>query len=222
MMVNTRGFKSDENPELLSDIKKLVQQMFASKDFLEQISVSVSEIVAASIGDRLGKLEAQNEELRQKLDRLDGVVRRQNKELDDVKQEARLKSLCLFGIFDNKKEDTVKKATEFLISKFGNVVKADHICVCHRLGRYRENSARPILITFDSMCVRNKLFNSKSTLKGTDVVIRESLSPERLKMLKKAIAKFGSRNVWTSFGKIFIKDRNQVRRFTDEDVEDEK
>lgn len=48
-------------------------------------------------------------------------------------------------------------------------------------------------------------------LKQTGLVIKEDLTQIRLEVLKKAIAKYGAKNVWTQNGKIYTFTSNRKK-----------
>ena len=54
--------------------------------------------------------------------------------------------------------------------------------------------------------MRNKLFKNKRKLKGKKVSITESMTKVRMEKLKEAREIYDRNNVWTSDGKILIKD----------------
>lgn len=220
-MVNTRGGKPEENTELLSDLKKSVLQIFKSKEFLEEIAGIVTAAVSSAFGDRIKKLETDNEGLRRKVTRLESTVQKQNLALENVSQTSKLDSLCFFGIKDNKQEVTAKVITRILLEKYGDVLKVENVCSAYRMGKFREGSARPILVQFDSLYVRNRVYKNKSTFKGTDIVVRENLTAERLRIVKGAVQRYGAKCVWTSLGIVYVKDGGRIRRLAVENLEED-
>lgn len=211
-----RSNKSDDNSgrELLTDVKQLVQQMFTSKDFLDKISEIVTQVISSTIDRRVQKLESDGVDLKGRITQMEKLMSTREAEVDAMDQRYRLNSLSFFGIPDSKKEDTNKTISDVLLSKFGNMLKIEDIYSGYRLGQFKQGSNRPILVKFSNLSARDRVFKNKSMLKGTEIVVRESLTPTRLRLVKESIGKYGARNVWTSKGEIFIKDNGRIRRLT--------
>ena len=77
----------------------------------------------------------------------------------------------------------------------------------HRIGKRNSKSKRrPITIKFISYNNRREIFNNKKQLKGTGVSITESLTAERMRMLKTARDQLCFKDVWSIDGRIIYKD----------------
>nr|CAH7719785.1 unnamed protein product [Callosobruchus chinensis]CAH7738925.1 unnamed protein product [Callosobruchus chinensis] len=50
-------------------------------------------------------------------------------------------------------------------------------------------------------------------LKGSQIVMKEDLTVERMKIVKEASEKYGFKNVWTFNGNIFVKTDNKVEKY---------
>lgn len=61
---------------------------------------------------------------------------------------------------------------------------------------------------------KNKIFRVKKMLKGSNIVMKEDLTNERLKLVKEASDKYGYKNVWTFNGIIFAKTENGVEKIS--------
>lgn len=81
---------------------------------------------------------------------------------------------------------------------------------CHRIGVSSSKKPRPIIVKFISYQDRYRIFKSKSRLKGSGITIKEDLTKFRYNLLQEAIKKFGGSNVWTSDGRIFVKQENGI------------
>ena len=69
--------------------------------------------------------------------------------------------------------------------------------------RHYMESRRPIIVKLCNYHDKEKMYQAKKNLKGTKIMIVESLTKRRLELLKRAKETFGATNVWTLDGKIF-------------------
>ena len=63
--------------------------------------------------------------------------------------------------------------------------------------------SRPIIVKLCNYHDKEKMYQAKKNLKGTKIMIVDSLTKRRLELLKRAKETFGATNVWTLDGKIF-------------------
>lgn len=216
-MTGTRNRKPGEDAGLLPDVKKLVEQMFTSKEFLEQISKTVTNVISSTVDAQFRKLEEENAELKRRIGRLESALDTQQKEVRRIEQHTRQNSLCIFGVPDTRGDSTKGKIVELLKKKFVINVQDSDISACYRLGQYKEDKVRPVLVHFANITLRNEVFKRKSILKGAGVVIRENLSPSKLRLLKETVQKYGTGNVWTVQGEIYVKQRDRIKRLREEE-----
>uniref|UniRef100_A0A2A4JEB7 Uncharacterized protein n=1 Tax=Heliothis virescens TaxID=7102 RepID=A0A2A4JEB7_HELVI len=82
---------------------------------------------------------------------------------------------------------------------------------CHRLGA-DTGKPRPLLIRFQSLSLRNEVWRSKTTLKGSGLVLSEFLTKPRHDAFLAARKHFGVNQCWTSEGKIVVLLPDKSRR----------
>ena len=133
--------------------------------------------------------------------------------IDDNSQYSRRNCLLLHGVPENDNENIDKILHETLNDEATldlGISVVDVIDRAHRLGkpskgrvtRNNKPKVRPIIIKFTSYRTRRAVFSSKKHLKGTGVVITESLTHRRYKLLQAAQEKYGFKSTWSSDGKI--------------------
>ena len=82
----------------------------------------------------------------------------------------------------------------------------------HRIGKSNAKSKRrPIVVKFISYNDHSEIFNNKKRLKGICVSITESLTAERIRLLKIARDQFGFKDVWSINGRIMCKDSTSAK-----------
>lgn len=74
----------------------------------------------------------------------------------------------------------------------------------HRVGRVNSeiNRPRPIIVKFVSYRARSLVFDNKSKLKGSGILLREDLTRRRVALYRQTVNTYGVKNVWTSDGRV--------------------
>ncbi|KAI5639156.1 hypothetical protein NE865_08356 [Phthorimaea operculella] len=125
--------------------------------------------------------------------------------VDDMETRKRRKVLIFNGIPESSDEQCQDK----IIGIIKKIIKPedvpDSFQACHRIGQSAEGSVRPILVRFNNLAVKSKVWNGKAKLKGTKVAVKEFLTKSRQSVFMKARQHFGMTNTWTQDGIINIK-----------------
>ncbi|KAK3921949.1 LINE-1 type transposase domain-containing protein 1 [Frankliniella fusca] len=129
---------------------------------------------------------------------------------DDLEQRNRLENLRIFGIKEEAKEDTNQLVLDVAMKIGIYSLEKHHISRSHRVGKKHSDKPRAIIVKFVSYADRQKLFEAKKKLKGSNISIREDLTSIRQAILRKAHEKF--EEVWTQNGVIVIKDGAKFHR----------
>ena len=138
---------------------------------------------------------------------------------DENEQKSRSSCLLVHGVVETDGEDTDTLVLDIVNNKVGVELSLNDIERSHRIGPKRAvttRSMKPRAIIFRFSSIRKKLevFRKKKELKGTNVVITESLTALRFDLFQKAKTKYGIRNTWTSEGRIFAKVNNLVKHIS--------
>ena len=128
------------------------------------------------------------------------------RQVDSNEQHSRNECLLIHGVPEEENEgkrDHRQLFAEVVTSKVGVKVEKCNLRRAHRLGPARDDGKpRAIIARFDDMYLRNKVYHSKKSLKGTKMVLTESLTSRRLQIMKDGRAKYGNGNVWSIEGRI--------------------
>ena len=110
------------------------------------------------------------------------------------------------GIVETDDEVTDDLVIETISTKMSIEISSADLDRMHRIGKKKpgQNKPGPIIVKPSGNNVRKKVFSNKKNLKGPNVSITESLTPKRIKILKKARIEHGFTNVWTSDGKMKV------------------
>lgn len=124
--------------------------------------------------------------------------------LDRLETHSRRKVLLFHGVTEDADEDVPKKICNVLSNQMRlTSVGPAAFEVCHRIGSKKE-SARPILVRFNSMTERSLVWKTKTALKGSKISISEFLTKARQDTFVAARKHFGMGKCWTADGVIVI------------------
>lgn len=118
--------------------------------------------VVDKVNQELVALKAENLELRARL--------------DDIENQSRRNNLVFHGITDVSAETWAQsetKVTDLITDVLGLPVPAGAFERVHRLGSFRESRTRPIIAKFSSFKFRDIVFQNKSKLKGSKILVHE-------------------------------------------------
>ena len=184
-----------------SQVQVMQNEMFNFKKDQDELIKANNEL-----RKRLDTMEARNAEL---VNRLETAYN----QIDDLEQSQRRTSLMVNNLapVPGKTDeelflDLCKNKMEHL-----NVTRA-HIARIHRLSRpssYDNNKPPSLVVKFAQDKFRDSVFKNKKNLKGSNVVISESLTKRRSMLLKSCIDRIpgnrDTRSVWTDNGRILVK-----------------
>lgn len=128
------------------------------------------------------------------------------KETDQLEMRSRRKILLLHGIPETSNEviaEVVKKTIveRLKLTDFG----ITDINRCHRMGRAgNADKPRPILFKLRDIALRDKIWSSKASLKGTGVTVSEFLTKTRHIIFMAAREQFGLAKCWTREGFVYV------------------
>ena len=216
------GLNSPELAKLLvcslRNIEAQVKDLFKVNEETKISQIKVTESLDA-LSKKIDELETEIKNKDEKIQLLENRVEileeekeSQGKEIDDLEQYSRRNCLLLHGVVETNAECTDDIIIKTCAEELGIDVKQEDLDRSHRLGKVKrnDNKPRPIIVKFARYAVRNKVFSNKKKLKGKKLLITESLTVYRMKLLDEARQKYGVRNVWTYDGRVMYKENNKI------------
>ncbi|CAG4963521.1 unnamed protein product [Colias eurytheme] len=118
---------------------------------------------------------------------------------------SRRKMLLIHGIPEAPKEIPANLVSKVVMDHM-NIpqFQQEAISRCHRLGSTKSDKPRPIIVKFIDVSLRDTIWYSKTSLKGSGYTLSEFLIKERHDVFISARARFGVTNCWTKDGYIII------------------
>ncbi|KAG8238373.1 hypothetical protein J437_LFUL018028, partial [Ladona fulva] len=114
---------------------------------------------------------------------ISSIMRRSDQleeQMDALEQYSKRNGLFVHGIQESPKENCIEQAVALYRDKLNVSVDASRIDQAHRVGAPRsDNKPRPFIVKFISYQDRKKVWTAKKSLKGSGILITESLTAAR-------------------------------------------
>ena len=148
--------------------------------------------------------------------RLSAVERRQ----DDLEQYSRSNCLVIHGCENVPKSKPGKylEIENFVCNtlnehlQLDSPLQANDLDIAHPLP---SKKGTPVIVKFIRRTQKNQVYRKKRLLKGTKMIITESLTKRRLQLLEKARLEFKQCPVWSWKGEIFVFHNNKKKVIDD-------
>ena len=148
--------------------------------------------------------------------RLSAVERRQ----DDLEQYSRSNCLVIHGCENVPKSKPGKylEIENFVCNtlnehlQLDSPLQANDLDIAHPLP---SKKGTPVIVKFIRRTQKNEVYRKKRLLKGTKMIITESLTKRRLQLLEKACLEFKQCPVWSWKGEIFVFHNNKKKVIDD-------
>lgn len=134
--------------------------------------------------------------------------------IDNLEQRSKNNNIRLMGLKEQNNENTLDIVKHLLTEKIKVNIDDGDITAAYRVSQNSAERAKHIIIMFKDNQTKNKIFRMKKMLKGSNIIMKEDLTNERLKLVKEASDKYGFKNVWTFNGIIFAKTENGVEKIS--------
>ena len=207
-----------ENRNEINDFKQIMEreQRQELKSSIQFISDQYDSLKTSQQANKEKCVALKNENICMK-----GIISNLLNKIDELEQYSRRNCLLVNEINEvdlsneNVSEETsevsTQENTDIAVSllfnqKLGVDVYIKDIDRTHRIGRQKQknnNVPRPIIVKFSNYNTRQKVFQARRKLTGTQITIVENLTNKRVAILLNTRNKFGVRNVWSLDGHIF-------------------
>lgn len=201
-----------------ANMEAALEKFFSDVSKTKTLAKSIAEIVKKDFEQifekyekRINTLEAENSALK--------------KQLDNIEQYNRRNTLRIFGIKENENENVPEIVENMLKNKMQLNISPNNIEECYRI-RSKKDVNKPggqlvkksgaIVIKFNTYEDRKMVYANKSRLKNSKIMIYEDLTKIKLRLVNKAIEKYGRHNIWTLDGRIKVKTESGIKIINDE------
>ena len=171
-----------------------------------------AETMFKSIDGKLDDIFGELKKVKEENELLKNKVKDQETRIQFMEKEMRKKNLIIKGVADTHKEgtkDTEEKINKIMEKMGLDVRSSKDIDVTMRIGKYREDKARPILVKLTRECTKINILKKSATLKGSDIWIDEDypkdIQIERNKLLPiLKEARSSGQNAYLKYDKLII------------------
>lgn len=192
-------------------------------DLKQQLETKISSLPTSPCAeaekvDLLFKIQTFENFMRQAIDALKSDVAVLNSNVMSVKRSVSNLSenvnkhcIIVYGLEEkeagrNLYDMIVKFLNEGIIAKLpvsdGLVVTKNHINLCYRVGKKATDKARPTVIRFVNIWLRDLIYQNKKLLKGSRIIIMEKLNPENLGIFNEV--RRVNKSAWTFRGVTYV------------------
>lgn len=187
-----------------------VNALFIEISGLKSI-IKTMEKELMSVKNDLTKVCSERDALRTECERMRVGVR--SREINDLEQYTRRNSVRINGIPDEPSEDmrgTEIKVIGLFRDKLGLTISPDNIDICHRMGSYRKDKRRQIIVKFVQRKNALEVLYHRRKLKGQGVSIGEDLTRPNFELLKSLNNVDWVKEAWSKEGRIYAKSVEDV------------
>lgn len=201
-----------------ANLEAALDKFFSDGNKTKAFAISIGEVVKKDFKqifeiyeEKISTLEAENSALK--------------KQIDNVEQYNKRKTLRIIGIKETENENVLEIVEDIIKSKMKLNISQNSIDECYRIqnkkdvnkpGGQQTEKTVAIVVKFNTYEDRKMVYANKSRLKNFKIKIYEDLTKSKLLLMNKAIVKYGWKNVWTLDGKIKVKTELGIKLITDE------
>nr|CAH7769490.1 unnamed protein product [Callosobruchus chinensis] len=128
--------------------------------------------------------------------------------IDTIEVDSRRNVLLIHGIPEKKEESVTGEVKTVLKTlKLNDEIFSENIEECHRFGLPKSDQTRrprPVVVKFNNYTFKQAVWGAKKNLKGTNFMITEFLTKNRLNIYNEARKVFGNHKCWTTNGLIRV------------------
>ena len=129
-------------------------------------------------------------------------------EINNLEQYTRRENIRIFGVKDSAWEQGDKSTTlaiDIIKTKMKINIREEDIEAAHRVGRFKADKNRAIIVRFSSRRVKERVMVEKKKLKGTGIFVSEDLTKMNIMWFFTVKKIEGVTNKWTKNGETFVR-----------------
>lgn len=193
------GFDRKQLSEIREIIQETIKEVLSDKKFLASLSLKVGEElkIPKNLDKKCKQYESQIVELQKENKTL--ATR-----LDNIDQHSKRNNIRVYGIpeEDSGRQEDILQA----ICKFTKMnITHEKVENAYRIGKSTQAGQRSILIKFKEHKYKEEVMQNRKVLKGTKIIISDDLTKTRHSILREAVNRLGSKNVYCLSGRIFFR-----------------
>ncbi|CAH0555077.1 unnamed protein product [Brassicogethes aeneus] len=173
-------------------IKETIQGLLIDDAFITSLATKVNS-----------KLEQKMNEMKEAIKHMEQKNLILELKINKIQQNEKNKNICIFGIKETTNENTTTVVNNLITENLNLTLNENAILNTFRTGKKNNKNARPIIVQFSTVTIKQNILKNKKLLKGKKAFIMEDLTKFNQEILKEAQEKLGGKNVWSQNGCIF-------------------
>lgn len=195
-------FTQSQTQDIVQIIKATINELLEGdmltkivESVLDKINITEIKTQLSTQEEKIIELEQENKKLVNKLNIID--------------QEIRHTNIRIYGIPEEKNEDTEKKVLDVFNKKLKLNISSLNIDKVHRIGKLPSKKNRAIMVSLTTHKVKKIIIKDRKLLKGSGIIIAEDMAQDKHQILKEAVEKIGKKQVWALDGIIYTQINNK-------------
>lgn len=188
----------------IDDVAEQLQKQL--KQLKEVVNAGDAPVdVAAALTDFETRMLRAMGDLRSEVADLKTILLKQD---EDAKRRSNQDYVVIHGLGEKVNEDLYAAVCDLFSGRMGIEVTKSDLNIVYRLGNKTavrdKEKIRPVVVGFVHRWRRNTIFNNKTKLKNTKVVLSEMLTSLTLQLYREVKQKFGVKGCWTWKGSVYV------------------
>ncbi|RZF33067.1 hypothetical protein LSTR_LSTR015674 [Laodelphax striatellus] len=145
------------------------------RTFKDELRKDLSEELTAKLTTLSKEIR---DEIKVQTSNLKEEVSKQGDRIRQLEKEVRKRNIIIHGVEDDKNENTEKFAFGFIRSKLGVDINDCELDFAERIGLFKSNSNRPIIIGLTTCRRKAEILSKRTLLKGSNIYLAEDYPKE--------------------------------------------
>lgn len=199
--------------ELGLNLQPRIKEALCCDDVLEKIKTVIMEAITQQVTQDvydamsmdLAVIRKEQDTIKKNVEEIQEKLKNLQTSLDDQEQYSRRECLRFYGVPEKESEKTDDVIRDISSSLLEVTLTENDIARSHRItprGGRREEQPNPIIVRFSTYNVRQRVYEAKTKLKGSDIFMQEDLTPIRRDLLNRARKMPNVKRVRTNDGRI--------------------
>lgn len=192
-------------------IQKVCDKMLNSDAFAQKLADKIFIFMEDKLKNMCNDLSKKYNNLEKRVTEIENDNQDLCDAYDQLEQKSRSNNVRIYGAEASERSNPMEAVQKIFSEKLNVDVPETYIVSVIKLPGTERNT-KPLLVTFSNHKYKVDILKQVKKLKGSGISIREDLSRTRAAIVKDAVAKFGSRSVWTRDGRIFINTGDRIHK----------
>lgn len=206
---------------ILAKLEVMNKNINTSKDQHKQVDVKLERILHESfeirkenlaLRKKVISLEKEVEGLSDEVSRLEKRLKEEKENRNTLEQYTRKENIKISNLQGDKENETAEETEKLVLNLLHKElqltsIKSDDISIAHRIGPFRKQQNRPVIVKFVSRKTKTLIMKNKKNLrnKHSQVFINEDLTKLNFQRLGEIKRHAGVLSGWSYQGKLYCK-----------------